>query len=309
MKRCGPKAVIAAALCVGLIHGVVSAEQPAPTPSPVSAEELSALSALSSERPERYLELGEDILDRPDTPERVALARQLLVRAVEYGRTRPGAERVAASAALALASMSPPGSERLWLRSVAATLHPEYAALQRGERADSGSRAKAAELITRVRAGEGIRPRELLADPEVRATLVRHESALSAGGSISVSDLDAAAKKQPCPACGGRWTTASQGPRSAALCATCKGRAVLEVSLRDLASQLRLQLVLLGERQDEWGEATESDAAPARDPDAAEVAVVFGVDTKLSVWRDGGWQQPAKTPANQAESPTLAPAP
>lgn len=309
MNRRLPRAVIAAAMCVGLIHAVVAAQQPAPTPSPVSAEELSALGALSSDRPERYLELGEDILDRPDSPERVALARHLLVRAVEYGRTKTGAERVAASAALALASMSPPGSERLWLRSVAATLHPDYAALQRSERADSGSRARAAELITRLRAGEGIRPRELLADLEVRATLVRNESSLSAGGSISVSDLDAAAKKQPCPACGGRWTTAPQGPRTATLCATCKGRAVLELSLRDLASQLRLQLVLLGERQDEWGKAAEADTAPARDPDAAEVAVVFGVDTKLSVWREGRWQEAPKTPANQAESPTVAPAP
>jgi hypothetical protein len=148
-----------------------------------------------------------------------------------------------------------------------------------------------------------------LADPEVRATLVRHESFLSADGSIGVSDLDAAAKKQPCPACGGRWITAAQGPRSAKLCATCKGRAVLEVLPRDLASQLRLQLVLLGERQDEWGAATEADTAPARDPDATEVAVVFGVDTKLSVWRDGRWQEPPKVPANQAESPTVAPAP
>lgn len=304
-----PRVAIAAAIWIGICCAIVAAQQTAPDPSPLSAAELSALVALSPERPERYLELGEEILDRPDSPERVTLARQLLVRAVDYGRTKAGAERVAASAALALASMSPPGSERLWLRSVAATLHPEYAALQRGERTDAGSRARAAELLTRLRAGEGIRPRELLADAEVRATLVRHESSLSAEGSISVSDLDAAAKKQPCPACGGRWTTAAQGPRSAALCATCKGRAILNVSLRDLASQLRLQLVLLGERQDDWGAATEADTAPARDPDAAEVAVVFGVDTKLSIWRDGRWQEPPKAHANQTESPTVAPAP
>ena len=56
-----------------------------------------------------------------------------LVRSGIVCRLEEHLARLAASAALALASMSPPGSERLWLRSVAATLHPEYAALQRGE--------------------------------------------------------------------------------------------------------------------------------------------------------------------------------
>ena len=109
------------------------AAQPAPIEGALSASELESLRALSPERPDRYLELGEEVLDRPDSPERLTLARQLLVRAVEYGRSKPGSERTAASAALALASMSPQAAERLWLRSVASSLHPEYAVLARTE--------------------------------------------------------------------------------------------------------------------------------------------------------------------------------
>lgn len=285
------------------------AAQPAPIEGALSASELESLRALSPERPDRYLELGEEVLDRPDSPERLTLARQLLVRAVEYGRSKPGSERTAASAALALASMSPQAAERLWLRSVASSLHPEYAVLARTERGDTAARSRAAELITRLRAGEGIRPRELLSDNEVRSVLLRNEAALSSAGTISLSDLDAAAKKQPCAACGGRMITAAQGSRSAALCATCKGRAAIEVSARDFASQIRLQLLLLGERQEEWGKASDAESSPARDPDAAEVAIVFGEDTKLSVWSEGQWLDPTTKPAKQPESPTLAPAP
>jgi hypothetical protein len=276
--------------------------------------EIAAAAALSPEHPEAYLELAEQILDRPDAPERIELARQMLVRAVEYGRSRKGAEHTAASAALALASISPQASQRQWLRAVAATLHPDYSAMRPSDRIDTAASSRAAEAITRLRAGEGIRPRELLADPAVRTVLKQNEAALSADGTTSVSDLDAAAKKQPCTSCGGRLLAMPQGPRSAMLCSACKGQAFLAVSTRDFGSQVRMQLRLLGVPQDRWGDATEAEMLPARDPDAAEIAKVFGVDTTFVAWRDGKWQLPAEAgksvPAIKPEeaSPTVAPA-
>lgn len=282
--------------------------QPATDAAAFSREDIEALQALTPEQPERYLELGEEILDRPDSPQRVEMARNLFVRAVEYGRLRPGGERVAASAALALASMSPRAAERRWLRAVASTLHPDYAAPAGSERPDPAAGARAAELITRLRAGEGIRPREIIGDAKVRGELVRGEAALSADGTIGLTDLDAAAKKQPCPTCSGRGIAVQQGPKSAALCPVCKGRTALNASIDDVASQLRLQLSLMGERQDQWGKVTESETAPARDPDASEVAVVFGIDTKLSVWRSGQWATPQKTVQGE-QTPTVVPAP
>lgn len=278
------------------------------------AREIAAAASLTPERPDAYLELAEDILDRPDAPERIELARQMLVRAVEYGRQRKGFEQVAASAAYALASISSQAAQRQWLRSIAATLHPDYQSARKAERLDAATGSRAAEVITRVRAGEGIRPRELLADGTVRATLKQNEAALSADGTTSVSDLEAAAKKQPCTSCGGRFLVAPQGPRSVALCPTCKGQAFLAVSARDFASQVRMQLRLLGVPQDRWGDSTESEMLPAREPDAAAVAVVFGVDTKLAFWRDGNWHPDARgssppvEPKPEAASPTVAPA-
>jgi hypothetical protein len=143
---------------------------------------------------------------------------------------------------------------------------------------------------------------------------MENEAALSADGTLSVSDIDAAAKKQPCTSCGGRLLVMPQGPRSAMLCPVCKGRAFLAVSTRDFGSQVRMQLRLLGVPQDRWGDATEAEMLPARDPDAAEIAKVFGVDTTCVAWRDGKWQPPAGAEksdpaANPDEaSPTVAPA-
>lgn len=278
------------------------------------AAEISGAAALSPEQPAAYLELAEQILDRPDAPERIELARQMLVRAVEYGRTRKGSEQVAASAAYALASISSQASQRQWLHAIAATLHPDYQVLRPSERVDVAAAARAAEVVTRIRAGEGVRPRELLADPAVRDVLRQQEASLSAEGTTSVSDLQAAAKKQPCTSCGGRYLVTPQGPRSATLCPACKGSALLSVTTRDFASQVRMQLRLLGVPRDQWGDATEAEMLPAREPDAAEVAVVFGVDTKLVAWRDGAWRASGSSekaaPANKPEdaSPTVAPA-
>lgn len=295
-------------------QGAPAAAGEASKPSVFDASEIAAAASLSPERPQAYLELAEQILDRPDAPERIELARQMLVRAVEFGRQRKGSEQAAASAAYALASISPQASLRQWLRSVAATLHADYQSLRSTDRVDVASGSRAAEALTRVRAGEGIRPRELLSDAAVRGVLKQNEASLSADGTTSASDLEAAAKRQPCTSCGGRFLVMPQGPRSAALCPTCKGQALLAVSSRDFASQVRMQLRLLGVPQDRWGDATEAEMLPAREPDAAEVAVVFGVDTKLVAWRDGAWRASGSgekaAPAAKPEdaSPTVAPA-
>jgi len=282
----------------------IAASAPGPV---VSGGRLAALDVSESARlarlrpsdPASYLELGEELLATPDSPERVDMTRQLLVRALEYGRTRPEHRRTAASAAIALASMSKREGDRLWLRSVAAILEPsstEFAPARRAMEHESQAAANRASLfLTQLRAGAGVEARESLAASGVRQVLERHERELSALGTISVQHLESEARKWPCTDCNSTGIIApSKGQRGAArLCPVCGGQPGMKLNAADLAAQLRLQRRLMGTVSEPWGSmiATEG-APPARDPDPANVATAFLVDVKLSVWRDDQWSLP-----------------
>lgn len=258
--------------------------------------ELARLAALRPSDPAAYLELGEDMLESPDSPERVDMTRQLLVRALEFGRTRPEHRRTAASAAIALASMSKREGDRLWLRSVAAILEPtsdDFAPARRAREKESQAAANRASLfLTQLRAGAGIEARDSLNAKGVRSVLERHERELSALGTISVQHLENEAKKWPCTDCNSTGMIAPpKGQRgSAKLCPVCGGQPGMKLTAPDFAAQLRLQRRLAGSFSEPWGSliATEG-APPAREPDPANVAFAFAVDAKLSVWRDGQW--------------------
>lgn len=282
----------------------IAASAPVPTTSggkvtALDDSEAARLSALRPSEPASYLELGEELLATPDSPERVEMTRQLLVRALEYGRTQPEHRRTAASAAIALASMSKREGDRLWLRSVAAILQPsstEFAPARHAMEHESQTAANRASLfLTQLRAGAGIEARDSLAAPGVRQLLEQHERELSARGTISVQHLENEAKKWPCTDCNSTGIIApSKGQRGAArLCPVCGGQPGMKLNAADLAAQLRLQRRLMGTLSEPWGSkiATEG-APPARDPDPANVAGAFLVDVKLSVWRDGQWSAP-----------------
>ncbi|MGH7245144.1 MAG: hypothetical protein ACREJD_17145 [Phycisphaerales bacterium] len=283
----------------------VSIAQPvAPPPTPFDDSELARLATLKPGNPSAYLELGEDMLETPDSPERVEMIRQLLVRALEYGRAKPDQRRTAASAAIALASMSKREGDRLWLRSIAAILEPssaEFAPARKAKEQESQvAAARASLFLTQLRSGAGIEARDSLNAKGVRHVLEDHERELSALGSISVQDLESEAKKWPCTECAGTgMIVPPKGQRGPAkICPICGGQPGMKLSLPDFAAQLRLQRRLTGATSEPWGSliATEG-ASPARDPDPANVAPAFGADVKLSVWRDGQWVAAEASPA------------
>lgn len=303
-----------AALCaIGIVLAIASARAAAPDPAdkphgasaPVETmhepgtrdrSERVRLLALKPSDPVGYLELGEELLDTPDSPERVVLARELLIRALEYGRTRPEHRRTAASAAIALASMSKQDGDRLWLRSIAAILEPSTAEFDRARRAKEqesvAAAARASLFLTQLRAGAGIEARDSLAAKGVRKILEEHARELSAHGTISVQDLENESKKWPCADCSGTGIIApTKGQRvPARICPVCGGQPGLRLSAPDLAAQLRLQRRLAGSFAEPWGSliVTEGDG-PARDPEPSEVAIAFAVDARLAYWRDGQW--------------------
>jgi len=278
---------------------VTAVPAPSAKSGPFDDSERARLAALKTANPAGYLELGEDMLDSPDSPERVDMIRQLLVRALEYGRSRPDQRRTAASASIALASMSKREGDRLWLRSVAAILEPssaDFAPARRAKQQESQVAATRASLfLTQLRAGAGIEARDSLAAKGVRAVLEQHERELSAGGTISVPDLEAESKKWPCTDCGSTGIIVPpKGQRgSAKLCPVCGGQPGMKLNPADFAAQLRLQRRLIGSSSEPWGSLIETEGAPpARDPDPANVAPAFAVDVRLSVWREGQWAAP-----------------
>ncbi|MBX3380583.1 MAG: hypothetical protein KF805_10855 [Phycisphaeraceae bacterium] len=265
----------------------------------LSESEFNRLSSLNPADPNGYLELGEELLDSPDSPERVALTRELLVRALEYGRIGSEHRRVAASAAIALASMSKQEGDRLWLRSVAAILEPSSADLAPSRRAreqeSQVAAARASLFLTQLRAGAGIEARDSLAAKGVRQILEAHERELSASGTISVQDLEIESRKWPCTDCAGTGIIAPpKGQRGPAkICPVCDGQPGLKLRVPDFGAQLRLQRRLTSSFSESWGSviATQG-ASPARDPDPANVAPAFAIDVRLTVWRDGNWTTP-----------------
>ncbi len=281
--------------------------------------ELARLVRLTRQSPRDYLELGEEILDRPDSPARVEMARQLLARALEYARQRPDEKRTAASAAFALASVAPRENDRRWLRAVAAILGPDMnspAARADADRPNRSADARASDLLTRLRAGDGIEAREILEDRAVREVLRRHEAELSAGGTMSLQDLDSEAKKWPCTECANTGIIAPlKGQHTPArICPVCAGQPGMRLKPHDLAAQFHLQRRLLSDTPEGWGSLAAGDGAPpAHDPDPANVAPALGVDPRLSIWRDGKWRTPddeegpTEQPQPKPAAPTVAP--
>jgi predicted RNA-binding Zn-ribbon protein involved in translation (DUF1610 family) len=255
------------------------------------------LEALSPVEPAGYLRLGEEILALARTEEDRLLARRLFTLAYELARTAGDARGVQASACIALADTSRFERERRWLWSIARLIDPRYSEpdwSRTVERVVSDEAAyRAATTLGLLRAGEGIRARELLRDESVRDVFVWYSGLLTGTGPGDVlSILDEQAERWPCPECRNERIvrTTEGGEVGTTRCFTCRGNPGWQLNEPGLLATLRFESRVLSGVQRSWGAQLAADLGePLRDPDPAAVAPAIGVDPARSVYRDGRW--------------------
>lgn len=261
------------------------------------------LEALTPSEPRAYLELGEDIADTAQDPAALELARRLFVLAMHLDRARGGG-RVAASACLALAELAPRERDRRWLESLAGAVDQRSARpgwVRRVEKLASGQAGlNAATALGLVRSGDGVRARQALNDPSAAALLRSYERLLDPQGLTGAfRALDREADRWPCPECHNQRIVRKFGSTrdpQYRLCTNCAGNPGPSLSVTELVAHLRLESQLLTGIQRSWSAQVSADrGAPLRDPDPADVAPAFDVDTAKTVFRNGRWVDP--TPA------------
>lgn len=275
--------------------------------SRAAAREFEAkLAALTPERWGDYFRLAEDVADgaegSPEAPDRLRLVRELYVLAFALagdGRADGGGVG-RAGPLIGLASLEERASTRRWLLSLAAGIDPRHASPGWGGSSQgvSGDVAlRAATAIGQARAGDGREARRLMNEPGVRELLARYERAIGDTGQLgALSRLEQYAAAWPCPECGNqRVVTRSggQGTRTT-LCPTCGGNPGPKLGRAETVAQLRFEAMLLAPRgglQRSWAaELLVDGGAPLRDPEAADVPGVYGVDVSKACWRAGvGW--------------------
>jgi hypothetical protein len=239
------------------------------------------------------------------------LAQALLVHAFELDRTTGKAagkatgkvnlnddERpaLAASACVLLTKVSA-ARDQEWLLSVAAAVDSRYAGLARDVDMSNLSPTVALQVATvlgAVRSGDGITARNLLAKPDVIATLTRFERLLTGGAPGGAKRIIDAATKWPCSHCNNeRYIVKGRTPSSpgeAKVCAVCRGRPGIVLSELELVNQLRLESRLLSGIQSSWSAIVTADGdSPLRDPDPKGLARALGVDLTRPLFRDGVW--------------------
>ncbi|MFG0326830.1 MAG: hypothetical protein ACF8SC_06140 [Phycisphaerales bacterium JB037] len=294
------KAVLAATL-FGLVLAGTTRAQP---DTPRSPEWSDRLRSLSPNDPEAYFLLGEEVAAAVTNPEDLELATRLFVLAFELDRADGDPTWISPSACIALADLSRLQRERRWLLALASSLDPRYAQSD-WHRADPVGESResafaAAEAVGLVRAGEGILARERLADPEVRALIERYEELLSpvgVGGWANRVQRDA--ELWPCPECkNARITKLLSGPRADySVCPVCNGNPGPRLTREEFIAHLRFESVLLNGVQRNWSAQFAVDGGvPLRDPDVEELAPTLRVDPSLSIYRNGRWVEPSRTP-------------
>ncbi|MCC6950130.1 MAG: hypothetical protein IT433_01660 [Phycisphaerales bacterium] len=283
----------------------------APTPAALEAR----LEALEPSSPERYFLLAEEVADADPTPR---LAVELFVLAFDLDLARPEGGRVASASVLALASLETTDERRAWLIALARTLDPRrvpppWLARPATPSADS-SAYQIATAMGLVRSGEGIRARQLLSSPHIRAALERHDRTLlrvgvpgGAFGIIREADL------WPCPSCANARFLRKGRPDAAEArdCPHCLGDPGPRLSFDHMVAQLRFESWLLAGLQRSWAAQVGGDAgAPLRDPEPASVARSYLVDPRLCYRRNGEWTgTPSGGPPPMPPTPPDAPTP
>ncbi len=260
------------------------------------------LGVLTPAAPEAYFLLGEEAADGAVTAEDRQLAAELLVLAMHLDAARGGVKTTAASACLALAELSKSDRDRRWLVYLSRSLDPrrvppQWLAGEAPATVDSASYQVAA-LIGLVRSGDGVQARQLLAKEEVRAALQGYDSMLGNLRGGSAARVMREAERWPCTECGNQRVVRRGSPPEPRLCPLCKGDPGAEVSEAEFMGQLLFEALLLQGNQRSWAAQVVSDGgAPLMDADTTTVARVFGVDTRLVLWRNGRWVADPNAPA------------
>ncbi len=296
-------------ICTFLLAAPARGQTPAVETLPID-NLRERLEALEPSDPIAYFELGEEVAQEFQTPEELALARELYAIAFDLDRRRDG--RYGASIALALADLVGVGSEQDWLLSLAHTLdrrlaRPDWHHAATAETSFQNTYL-AALAVGRVRAGQGREAQELLSLPEVRSIIQRYGPLLSPIAQPAEAWLLREARRWPCPECRQqRISKAVDASRGAFVaCRVCGGNPGPELSTEEFIATLRFEARMLRGIQRSWAAQVIADGgAPVRDPDPAELPGILAVDTRRTLWRDGRWVAPSES-ATPAEPETEA---
>lgn len=315
--------------CMGIVHAwqvgtappdsskAVSTTRMAPTALQQQERALerqyaARLAALSPANPEAYFLLAEELADGAESdPTRRRLATRLFVLAYDIARKKPDGRPLAASACLGLASVAGSARDKQFLSSLARTLDPRQISpswVETPEVATSDSGAyRLAVLLGDVRAGEGLRARRLLEDPDVASLLDRYDALLGRSGlELGAFSVRREAGRWPCAECRNERVVRRmvEGQVEYRICPVCNGALGPKLSTSMFLGQLRFEAWLLQGSQRSWASQMGMDGGmPLIEPDPDRIGLQFAVDTSLALWRNGIWVVDPNAP-----KPPLAPA-
>lgn len=296
-------------------------EPPAQVGAPTDIERTwgKRLEALIPERPMEYFLLGEEVAAQIDGEATRRLARELFVLAYELDAKHAGSRsafRLGPSVCLALAAIAERDDESRWLRALAETMTDRpIGSLEAGAGASAYPLEAAFNVATAMglaRAGEGRRAEQCLEKPGAAELLEKLEAAPSFNRSTTEIRhfLRRAIRDWPvCPQCRNRRVVPAGVSRQGEmiLCDTCRGNPGPKMTEAELASQLRVEAMLLQGTHRSWAaQVLADDGAPLRDLDIGELAGTYRVDVTKPLWRNGAWTEDgtsAPAPAPQSPAP------
>ncbi len=262
------------------------------------------LAELGPDNPGAYYLLAEEIAYEAVEAADLALARQLYVLAYALSeRKRPG-DVSPASVCLALRAIEISQPVRDWLTTVSESIDTRYAATDWNTASTEDIPPQvallAAEALGLVRAGEGLRARRLLENPEIRAVFERYETLLGstgARGALQRTEADAAI--WPCPECSNaRYVTRldAQSKPVTRLCGTCHGNPGPRISESEFIAHMRFESHLLSGVQQSWAAQIALDqGAPLIDLDLGQILPTlferYDADPDACWWRGGAWSK------------------
>lgn len=263
------------------------------------------LETLSASDPQGYLLLAEEVADAAQSAEQLKLARQLYTLALTLDamaqQTSGSATGIGTSACYGLAELTRSRTERRWLIAVGESLRPRSDRVRAAPLTDQPSSWATAinlvDAISLARSGEGRRAESLLRRPGVDDLLTRYERALDDRGYFNAAGrLRRWITDWPtCPECNNRRVVnrPESGRTVLRACGTCDGNPGPPLEVDELVNQVRFQSSLLSGISNSWATALLTDGGePIREPEAGEVATLYGVDPAATSWQDGRWVKP-----------------
>ena len=272
------------------------------------------MSALDPGNPGGYLLLADEVAAESEGRTDRDLARQLYTLALSTDLARPagGAGRglVAQSACYGLAGLTRRAAERRWLLSIVEIIDTDPLSLRRKLPRALGSLPELTEsvafdvatLMALTRAAEGRRAEAILKRPGVSDALEEFSGLLEEFGQPGGTDRIKRDMVQwpSCSECSNRrFVTRSERDANGKtqvrprLCPKCFGSPGPALSDGELLGQYKMESALLRGIHRLWSaQALVDSGEPLRDPDPAEIARQYGVDTTKTVYRAGGWVAP-----------------